>query len=69
MVWLNGNRTSVLNGVVIVIVLSFVNTWGAGFMDDFDRPDGEVGNGWETFISRRGYDYGIDLGGNVESKL
>jgi hypothetical protein len=69
MKWLNGYRMSVLNVVVIVIVLSFTNAWGAYFQDNFDRPDGEVGNGWETFISRRGYDYGIDLGGNVEVKI
>ncbi len=27
-------------------MLSVVNAWGAGFQDDFKRPDGEVGNGW-----------------------
>jgi len=29
-------------------MLSVVNTWGAYFQDDFDRPDGVVGNGWQT---------------------
>ena len=27
-------------------MLSVVNAWGEGFLDDFDRPDGEVGNDW-----------------------
>lgn len=45
--WLNGYRASlVLAGVVTVILLSAANVWGAGFMDDFNRSDGEVGNGW-----------------------
>ena len=39
----------VLYGIVTVIVLSVANTWGAYFLDDFDRPDGEVGNGWSTW--------------------
>ena len=38
-----------LFGIVTVIVLSVANTWGAYFLDDFDRPDGEVGNGWSTW--------------------
>jgi len=47
MKWLNGYRMRlVLTGVVTVIVLSVSNAWGAYFQDDFDRPDGEVGNGW-----------------------
>jgi len=33
---------------VLVCVLAAANAWGAGFADDFDRPDGEVGNGWGT---------------------
>ena len=32
----------------MVILLSVVNARGAYFQDDFDRPDGEVGNGWVT---------------------
>ena len=67
---LGGYRMSVLNGVVIVMVLSFANAWGEGFMDDFNRPDGEVGNGWETFISRRGYNYDVRFPeGNIEVKI
>jgi len=47
MKWLNGYRNRlVLTGALTVIVLSVVNAWGAGFLDDFNRPDGEVGNGW-----------------------
>ena len=34
--------------IIIVIMLSVANTWGAGFLDDFDRPDGDVGNDWMT---------------------
>ncbi|MBN2314063.1 MAG: hypothetical protein JXM79_09045 [Sedimentisphaerales bacterium] len=48
------------------MALSAGNVWGEGFLDDFDRPDGEVGNGWEIFIGRSGHD---DLGGNVEVKI
>jgi len=33
---------------VLVCMLSVANAWGAGFMDDFNRPDGDVGNGWTT---------------------
>ncbi|MFH1717126.1 MAG: hypothetical protein ABIF19_07230 [Planctomycetota bacterium] len=33
---------------VLVLMLSVANAWGAGFLDDFDRPDGDVGNGWAT---------------------
>ena len=33
---------------VLVCVLSVANAWGAGFFDDFDRPNGDVGNGWAT---------------------
>jgi len=52
MQWLNSNRMRlVLNGFMAFIVLSAANAWGAGFLDDFNRPDGEVGNGWsiETY--------------------
>jgi hypothetical protein len=38
-----------LCGVVTVIMLLVANTRGAYFLDDFDRPDGEVGNGWSTW--------------------
>ena len=33
---------------MIVFVLSVANAWGAVFMDDFNRPDGELGNDWAT---------------------
>ncbi|UCD51382.1 MAG: discoidin domain-containing protein, partial [Phycisphaerales bacterium] len=33
---------------VLICVLAVSNAWGIGFKDDFDRPDGEVGNGWAT---------------------
>jgi len=33
---------------MLVLMLSVANAWGAGFRDDFDRPDGDVGNGWAT---------------------
>jgi len=33
---------------MLVLMLSVANAWGAGFLDDFDRPDGDVGNGWAT---------------------
>jgi len=45
-------------GFVAVIMLSAANTWGAGFLDDFDRPDGEVGNGWSTWTD-----------GTIETKI
>jgi hypothetical protein len=49
MKWSTGYRKSlVLIGVVIVVMLSVANALGAGFHDDFNRSDGEVGNGWET---------------------
>ena len=31
---------------MIVLMLSVANAWGEGFLDDFDRPNGDVGNGW-----------------------
>ncbi|MDT8302319.1 MAG: hypothetical protein RQ760_12605 [Sedimentisphaerales bacterium] len=34
--------------VIIVLMFSVANAWGAGFLDDFDRPGGDVGNGWQT---------------------
>jgi hypothetical protein len=49
MKWLNVYRMRLmLCGVLTVIVLSTANAWGEGFMDNFNRPDGEVVNGWET---------------------
>ena len=38
----------ILSVAVLVLVLSVANAWGAGFGDDFDRPNGAVGNGWST---------------------
>jgi hypothetical protein len=50
MKWSNGYRNwLVLSAVVTVLVLSVTDAWGAGFMDDFNRPDGEVGNGWSIW--------------------
>ena len=34
--------------IMIVLVLSAANARGKGFLDDFDRPNGELGNGWGT---------------------
>jgi len=49
MKWLNGYRNwLVLAGVVTVLMLSVSNAWGVGFLDDFNRPDGDLGNGWQT---------------------
>jgi hypothetical protein len=33
---------------ILVLVLSVANAWGVGFLDDFDRADGNLGNGWAT---------------------
>ena len=33
---------------VLVCILSVASAWGAGFRDEFDRPNGAVGNGWST---------------------
>jgi len=33
---------------LLVLMFSVANAWGAGFFDDFDRPNGDVGNGWAT---------------------
>ena len=33
---------------MIVFMLSVTNAWGVGFWDDFNRPDGELGNDWGT---------------------
>ena len=33
---------------MLVLVFSVASVCGADFLDDFNRPDGEVGNGWAT---------------------
>jgi len=33
---------------MIVLMLSAANAWGAGFRDDFNRPNGDLGNDWAT---------------------
>jgi hypothetical protein len=33
---------------VLACTLLVGSAWGAGFKDDFDRPNGNVGNGWST---------------------
>jgi len=38
--------SKIQNFAVLVCMLSVANAWGAGFMDDFNRPDGDVGNDW-----------------------
>ena len=43
---------------MLVLMLSVTNAWGAGFFDDFDRPNGDVGNGWAT-----------QLDGTIEVKI
>ncbi|MHC4297600.1 MAG: discoidin domain-containing protein [Planctomycetota bacterium] len=40
--------SKIRNFTVLVLVLSAANAWGAGFFDDFNRLDGDVGNGWST---------------------
>jgi len=42
----------------ISIALTGANAWGGGFFDDFDRPNGEVENGW-----------GIQEDGTIEVKI
>jgi hypothetical protein len=34
--------------IMIVLMLSVANAWGAGFLDDFNRPDGALENDWAT---------------------
>jgi hypothetical protein len=34
--------------IMIVLMFSVANAWGAGFLDDFDRPGGDLENGWQT---------------------
>jgi hypothetical protein len=36
------------NLTMIVLMLSVANAWGAGFLDDFDRPNGDLENDWAT---------------------
>jgi hypothetical protein len=38
----------ILRFTILVLALSVANAWGAGFFDDFDRPNGDVENGWAT---------------------
>ncbi|MBN2316350.1 MAG: hypothetical protein JXM79_20655 [Sedimentisphaerales bacterium] len=33
---------------MLILMFSVANAWGVGFFDDFERPNGEVGNGWST---------------------
>jgi len=33
---------------MIIIMLSVANAWGEGFLDTFNRPDGDLGNDWAT---------------------
>ncbi len=33
---------------MLVLMLSVANAWGAGFKDNFNRPNGDVGNDWAT---------------------
>jgi hypothetical protein len=33
---------------VLVCMLLVANAWGGGFLDDFNRADGDPGNGWAT---------------------
>jgi hypothetical protein len=59
MKWSNGYRMKwMLCGVVTVIMLLVANTRGEYFQDDFNRSDGEVGNGWEIY-----------KGGNLDIKI
>jgi len=36
------------NLIMIVLMLSVANAWGEGFRDDFNRPNGDLGNDWAT---------------------
>ena len=40
--------SKILSFTMIILMLSVANAWGAGFLDDFDRPNGDVENGWGT---------------------
>lgn len=50
MKWLNCEKMRMmLVGFLAVVVLSVTNARGAYFLDDFNRPDGELGNGWSSW--------------------
>ncbi len=34
--------------IMLVLMLSVANAWGAGFLDDFNRSNGDLENGWST---------------------
>src|SRR4030066_1107211 len=34
--------------IMLVLMLLVTNAWGVGVWDDFNRPDGDIGNGWAT---------------------
>jgi len=36
------------NFTILILMLSVANAWGAGFLDDFDRPNGDLENDWAT---------------------
>jgi hypothetical protein len=36
------------NFTILVLLLSVANAWGAGFLDNFNRPNGDLGNDWAT---------------------
>ena len=38
--------SKIQNFTILVLMLSVANAWGAGFLDVFDRPDGDLGNDW-----------------------
>ena len=38
----------ILSFTTLVCMLSVANAWGAVFIDNFNRPNGDVGNGWST---------------------
>ena len=40
--------SKILKFGVLVCMLSAANAWGAVFLDDFNRANGAVGNGWTT---------------------
>jgi hypothetical protein len=59
MKWLNGYGIKfMLCTVIAVIVLSAANALAEGLVDDFNRPDGEVANGWSIW-----------RGGNLDIKI
>jgi hypothetical protein len=40
--------SKIQNLTMIVLLLLVGNAWGAGFLDDFNRSNGELGNDWST---------------------